>query len=203
MRQTLLLATSNPGKADEFRRLLGDLVTMLSLVDVNVTMPDETGSTFQENAELKAVSAASQSGMMTLADDSGLVVDAMDGAPGIRSARFAGLHASDAENRTKLLGQLQHVPAVARGAHFVCALSLATPDGDVCTEMGVLRGAISETERGASGFGYDRLFELPDGQTLAELSGTRKNAVSHRAQAMHKMLPHIERVLRTSETDRS
>lgn len=199
MRRTLLLATSNPGKVAEFQSLLGKDARILSLVDVNVTMPDETGETFQENAELKATSVATQSGMITLSDDSGLVVDALQGQPGVRSARFAGLHATDAENRTKLLREMRHVAVADRSARFVCAVSLATPDGTVYTELGVLEGTIGVRERGTSGFGYDRLFELPDGRTLAELSLAQKNAISHRAQAIGMMMPCLERVLRDDD----
>lgn len=199
MRRTLLLATSNPGKSTELQSLLGKDVRILSLVDVDITMPDETGETFQDNAEAKATWAATQSGMIALADDSGLVVDALHGNPGVRSARFAGPRATDAENRAKLLGEMEHVPTSDRSARFVCAVSLATPDGTVCTEMGVLEGTIGAQELGTSGFGYDRLFELPDGRTLAELSVAGKNAISHRAQAMHKMLPIIERMLRNAD----
>lgn len=199
MRRTLLLATSNPGKAAEFQRLLGKGVRILSLRDVDVTMPAETGVTFQENAELKATSAAAQSGMLTLSDDSGLEVDALHGNPGVLSARFAGLHATDAENRAKLLREMEHVRASDRSARFVCAVSLATPDGKVCTKLGVLEGTIGERERGTSGFGYDSLFEIPGGQTLAELSSADKNAISHRGQAIQKMRSCIERKLRNAD----
>ena len=199
MRRTLLLATSNPGKAAEFQRLLGKGVRILSLRDVDVTMPDETGVTFQENAELKATSAAAQSGMLTLSDDSGLEVDALHGNPGVLSARFAGLHATDAENRAKLLREMEQVRASDRSARFVCAVSLATPDGKVCTKLGVLEGTIGERERGTSGFGYDFLFEVPGGQTLAELSSADKNAISHRGQAIQKMRSCIERKLRNAD----
>lgn len=195
MLRTLLLATSNPGKAAEFQRLLGKGVRFLSLNEVNVDMPDETGETFQENAELKATSVATQSGMITLADDSGLAVDALQGKPGVRSARFAGLHASDAKNRTTLLTQMESVPPPDRSARFVCALSLASPDGKVCTRLGLLEGTITDRERGAFGFGYDSVFETSDGRTLAELPAATKNAISHRAKAVDEILPCIERML--------
>lgn len=199
MRRTLLLATSNSGKSAEFQSLIGNGVRILSLIDVDVTMPEETGETFRDNAEAKATSAAMQSGMFALADDSGLMVDALHGNPGVRSARFAGPHATDAENRAKLLREMEKVPAADRSARFVCAVALATPNGTVCTEMGVLEGTIGTRERGTSGFGYDRLFELSDGRTLAELSVAAKNALSHRAQAMHKMRPIIERMVRNAD----
>ncbi|MDQ3540176.1 MAG: RdgB/HAM1 family non-canonical purine NTP pyrophosphatase [Chloroflexota bacterium] len=195
MQRTLLLATSNPGKAAEFQRLLGKAVRFLSLDEVNVDMPDETGETFQENAELKATSVATQSGMITVADDSGLAVDALQGKPGVRSARFAGLHASDAENRTMLLAQMESVAPPDRSARFVCALSLASPDGKVCTRLGLLEGTIADRERGTFGFGYDSVFETSDGRTLAELPAATKNAMSHRGKAVDEILPCIERML--------
>lgn len=195
MRRPLLLATANPGKAAEFQRLLGKDVRLVSLKDVDVDMPEETGKTFQENAELKAIRVATQSGMITLADDSGLSVAALGGKPGVRTARFAGLHATDAENRAKLLKELNGIPWVDRSARFVCAVSVATPDGKVCTRLGVLEGKIADRERGTLGFGYDRVFEASHGQTLAELSATMKNAISHRSKAIRDIQPCIEHVL--------
>ncbi len=193
--KTLLLATSSKGKAGEFRTLLGDEIRVLSLADVSVQMPEETGESFREIAEVKALSAASQSGLTALGDDSGLEVDALDGRPGVRSARFAGPDATDAENRSKLLDELRNSGRTDRTARFVCALSVATPDGEVWTELGVLEGTIAEHERGASGFGYDRLFVTGSGRTLSELSVAEKNAISHRGEAMRRALPRIRRLL--------
>lgn len=190
-----MLATSNTGKVAEFRSLLGEDVRVLSLVDIAVEMPEETGTTFQENSELKAVSAAVQSGLITLADDSGLEVDALDGKPGVWSARFASLHATDAENRSKLLKELEGIPPTNRSARFVCALSVANPEGSVWTELGVLEGTIIDRERGESGFGYDSLFETADGRTLAEVSSSEKNAISHRGMAVRRALPRITHML--------
>ncbi len=199
--KTLLLATSNKGKAAEFRTLLGDEIRVLSLAGVSVQMPEETGESFREIAEVKALSAAAQSGLTVLADDSGLVVDAIGGRPGVRSARFAGPDATDAENRSKLLSELKSSGRTDRTARFVCALSVATPDGDVWTELGVLEGKIGDHERGASGFGYDRLFVTASGRTLAELSPAEKNAISHRGEAMRRALPRIRRLIAgTDET---
>lgn len=195
LRQTILLATSNAGKATELRSLLKDSITVLSLLAVEVEMPDETGETHQENAALKATSVARQSGLTTLGDDSGLAVDALGGLPGVRSARYAGINASDAENRNKLLSALQGVADRDRGARFVCALSLATPAGEICSSQGVLEGRIADRERGTSGFGYDRLFEIAGGVTLGELPSARKNALSHRARALQRILPCIDRVM--------
>lgn len=199
MRPALLIATSNPGKASEFRTLLSEDTPVLSLLDidinVDVVMPEEIEETFQGNAELKAVSVAAQTGMITLADDSGLVVDALDGQPGVRSARYAGVNAGDAENRRKLLDALKDVPPSDRGAHFVCTVAVATPSGNVWTETGILDGMIVDHARGESGFGYDRLFETADGRTLAELSPTEKHAISHRGEAIRRALPRIEIML--------
>lgn len=197
VRRSIVLATANPGKAAELRILLKDSVAVLSLLEVEVEMPEETGVTHRENAELKAMAVAMQSGMTTLADDSGLAVDALGGLPGVRSARYAGLQASDAENREKLLAELRGVSAENRTARFVCALSLATPHGPVCSSNGVLEGRIADRDRGASGFGYDRIFEIDGGRTLAELPSADKNALSHRAQALRAILPCIDRMLRT------
>lgn len=201
MRRTILLATSNLGKAVEFQDLLGEHVCLLSLNDVDVDMPEETGETFEENAELKATSVARQSGMVALADDSGLTVDALHGKPGVHSARFAGPRASDTENRIRLLTDMAGTSLSDRGARFVCALCLATPDGQVWTRVGVLEGMIADRERGTFGFGYDSLFETSDGRTLAELSADRKNAISHRAKAILAILPSIE--LLPENADRS
>lgn len=191
MGHTLLLATSNPGKVAELRALLGDAISVLSLHDVDVQMPEETGDTFQANAELKAVSAAAQSGMITLADDSGLEVDALGGRPGVRSARFAGAGASDEQNRVKLRSALRQFPSASPKARFVCAISVALPDGGVWTEIGTLEGRITAKERGDFGFGYDPMFELPDGRTLAELPPDQKNGISHRSRAMSKAAPRL------------
>lgn len=195
VRRTLLIATSNPGKAKEFGELVKGDIRILSLADVSIAMPEETGKTFQENAELKAVSAAKQTGLVALADDSGLEVDALDGAPGVYSARYSGLHGTDAENRHKLLGSLEGVPPEDRTARFICAVAVATPEGEVWTEIGVLEGVITDQERGESGFGYDRLFQIADGRTLGELPAFEKNAISHRGRAIRQALPRLTRML--------
>jgi len=191
MCRALLLATTNPGKIAELQALLGDRITVVSLRDVAVRMPDETGDTFQENAELKAVSAAAQSGLITLADDSGLEVDALEGRPGVRSARFAGADASDSENRARLHQELRAIGSTSLRARFVCAVSVAAPDQEVWTEFGTLDGRITHQERGQFGFGYDRMFELPGGRTLAELPPDEKNRISHRGMAMSKAVPRL------------
>lgn len=199
MCRTLLLATSNPGKISEFRDLLGGDIKIVSIQDVDFRMPEETGETFQANAELKAISAAAQSGLIALADDSGLEVDALEGRPGVRSARFAGLDASDEENRAKLHEALQAIRPASLTARFVCAVSVAVPDGGVWTEFGTVEGRITHEERGRFGFGYDRMFELPDGRTLAELPPDQKNRMSHRGRAMTKAVPRLLDMLNVTD----
>lgn len=196
-KSSLVLATRNEGKLAEFRELLSSDVVIHSLIDVDLDSPEETGSTFSENAVLKAVHAASATGSVAVADDSGIVVDALNGAPGIRSARFAGPDASDADNRALLLGQLHGVPAHKRQARFICAIAVAHPDGDVRTFDGSLEGRVTEGERGANGFGYDSIFEVDSEATLAEVSSDLKNSISHRAVALKKALPYIHDVLST------
>ncbi|HEV2066107.1 MAG TPA: RdgB/HAM1 family non-canonical purine NTP pyrophosphatase [Thermomicrobiales bacterium] len=199
MCRTLLLATSNPGKIGELRVLLGGDIRVVSLKDVDVRMPVETGETFRANAELKAVSAAAQSGLIALADDSGLEVDALEGRPGVRSARFAGVNASDEENRARLHDALQAIQPTSSKARFVCAVSVAVPDGSVWTEFGTLEGQITHEERGRFGFGYDRMFELPDGRTLAEVPPDQKNRISHRGRAMSKAVPRLLGMLNVTD----
>lgn len=187
----LLIATNNPGKLREFRALIPVHIASVSLADVNVEMPSEHGSSFREIANRKALFAARESGLVTLADDSGLEVDALAGAPGVRSARYAGEPADDALNRTRLLSTLTGLPLSERGARFVCALTIASSNGLIWTSEGSLRGTIFDRERGTRGFGYDSLFLLPDGRMLAELLDEEKNAMSHRAMAMANILPRL------------
>ena len=191
----LLVATSNLGKIREIRALLPSNIALLSLEDVGLVPPEETGATLRENADLKALCAARASGMLAIADDSGLEVEALAGEPGVRSARFAGEPSDDARNRKALLTALSGIPKKRRDARFVCAVTLATPDGIVGTSQGVVKGTILDHERGSSGFGYDALFLLPIGRTIAELLDEEKNAVSHRSEAIRKILPQLERAL--------
>jgi XTP/dITP diphosphohydrolase len=188
---TVLVATSNPGKLREFGALVPVNIQVLGLDDVDVRLPPEAGESFLEIAKLKALTAAQQSGLLTLADDSGLEVEHLHGAPGIRSARFAGEPPDAAANRRVLLDVMRHVPANGRAARFVCAVSLASPSGILATGVGEWRGAILDQERGEGGFGYDSLFQLPDGRTVAELLDEEKNAMSHRAKAIHAILPSL------------
>lgn len=192
---TLLLATSNPGKRTEFARLLPPTVRLLTLQDVQVTLPPEEGDSFEAIARTKALVAAGATGLPALADDSGLEVDALGGAPGVRSARFAGEPASDAANRAKLLRCLRDVPADRRTARFRCAVALAEPGRVVATAEGDCDGAVAFAERGTHGFGYDAIFLLPDGRTLAEVQPEEKNRISHRARAFAAILPALEAFL--------
>jgi XTP/dITP diphosphohydrolase len=184
--QSLLIATTNQGKLREYQAILADLpLKLYSLRDLAIDDDvEETGTTFAENALLKAHYYAQRSEMLAWADDSGLEVAALGGAPGVYSARFAGHGASDAERNGLLLEKLADVPFHARLARFVCVVALARPDGSAETVEGILPGVIEFAPRGNNGFGYDPLFYLVDENcTLAELPSERKNAISHRARA--------------------
>jgi XTP/dITP diphosphohydrolase len=198
---TVLIATSNPGKLREFRRLLPDDVVLLDLRDVGVMLPEERGASFREIAEQKALIAAQQSGLLALADDSGLEVDALAGAPGVRSARYAGEPADAARNRQALLAAMAGIPSSERTARFVCAVTIASPAGVIRTREGELRGSILEYERGTRGFGYDSLFLLPSGRTVAELLDEEKSAVSHRGKAVRAILPALFEALEVQHSD--
>lgn len=201
MKRQLLVASSNPGKVHEIRALLPADITIVGLEDVGLASPEETGATFRDNANLKALTAATASGMLTLADDSGLEVAALNGEPGVRSARYAGEPPDDSRNRKALLAALSGVPREGRDARFVCAVTIASPDGVVGTSEGVVNGTILDHERGSRGFGYDALFLLPNGRTVAELLDEEKNAMSHRSVAIRKILPRLERALAKSCSD--
>lgn len=183
--KTLVLATRNQGKLAEFRALVADLgLEVISLLDLpQVGEIEETGTTFQENALIKARQVLAITGELVVADDSGLEVDYLDGAPGVYSARFAGAGHNDLANLNKLLELLDGVPPEKRTARFRCALAIAGP-GEEEVVQGVAEGRILEAPRGTSGFGYDPVFLIPElGKTMAELSGAEKNAVSHRGRA--------------------
>ena len=199
----LLVGTQNPGKQREYQDLLADLpVRWAGPADVGLATldPDESGATFEENARLKALAYAQAANLPALADDSGLVVDALDGAPGVFSARYAGPDASDEDRYLKLLRALDGVPDPARTARFVCVTALALPDGALYTARGTLEGRIGREPRGEHGFGYDPVFVLPDGRHLAELSGAEKHAISHRGQALQAFKATLFDVLRQYET---
>jgi XTP/dITP diphosphohydrolase len=200
----ILLATQNKGKAVEFRDLLADQdIEVCSLLDFPEWEDvEETGQTFAENALLKAREAMKKTGLLTLADDSGLEVEALNGAPGIYSARFAGEQGNAAKNIDKLLWLLEDVPEERRGARFRCSLAIVTPDGQEYLVEGTVEGRILRRRQGESGFGYDPVFFLPDlGRTMAELSAAQKNEISHRAQAFRKAVP-ILRELKSREEEK-
>ena len=184
--RTLLLATTNQHKLEEYRTIFSDLpFKIVSLSDVHLDLDvEETGTTFAENAELKALAYARASGMLTLADDSGLEIDALGGAPGIYSARFAGKETSYEERFRLLLEQLKGLTREQRTARFRCAIALAEPSGYHQTVEGTLEGQIADTPRGQYGFGYDPIFFIPElGKTSAELTPEHKNRISHRGRA--------------------
>ena len=195
---TIVLATANPGKIREFHHLLalaGLPLRVLGLPDVGLTAPPETGTTFAENAILKARHAAERSGFPALADDSGLAVDGLGGAPGVYSARYAGEQADDEANRRLLIDNLAAVPVADRTARFVCAIALARPDGAIEVVEATCEGLVLTEPRGSNGFGYDPLFLLPErGATMAELSLAEKGTVSHRARALDRALPLLRRL---------
>jgi len=182
----LLLATNNQAKVREYARLLkGIPYRIVSLKDIDISeQVEETGASFEENAVLKAERYAQLSGLITMADDSGLEVDALNGEPGVRSARYAGEDASDAERIDFLLNKLAGIPWDKRNAQFRCVIAIARPDGKVQTCQGQCRGVLTFAPLGDKGFGYDPIFYLPElHRTMAELPMSRKNAVSHRGKA--------------------
>ena len=190
----LLVATSNRGKAKEFRDLLPPDFEIVTLTDLGLPSPEEDGETFAENARLKANAAAISSGMITVADDSGLVVDAIGGQPGLYSARFAGPDGDDAANRRKLLNLLADTPDSERTARFVAVVVVASPNGVVAEATGMVEGHVGREERGEHGFGYDPIFVLPDARTMAELDPIEKNEKSHRALASKQLIPMLVRL---------
>jgi XTP/dITP diphosphohydrolase len=188
---SIVVATRNLGKLDEIRQILGPHVPLTSLQD----FPDipeivEDGDTYEANACKKAVSVARATGRAAIADDSGLEVDALGGAPGVRSARFAGEQATDDDNNAKLLGLLEGKKK--RTARFRCVIAVATPEGTVRTVQGDSAGLILEAPRGSRGFGYDPLFLVPEkNQTFAELPPEEKHLISHRGRALRAARPLI------------
>jgi len=196
-RQRLLVATRSDHKLRELRQLLSLAnAELLTLDDVGVEgEPVEDGATFEENAAIKARAGLAASGLPTLADDSGLEVDALSGGPGVRTRRYAGEEATDEQNNTKLLAALDGLPPEERGAHYVCSLVLAMPGEPLITVRGECFGRIATGPRGTGGFGYDPIFEPdgepPGGRTFGQWSADDKNRVSHRARAAQAMTPHL------------
>jgi XTP/dITP diphosphohydrolase len=186
----LVVATGNAGKLREIRSLLGPTGWQaLSLAEAGIDHAEvvETGRSYLENAVAKAVAVARVSGLPALADDSGIEVDALDGRPGVTSARYGGPLLTDAERSARLLRQLEGVPSARRGARFRAVVVLALPGGERHVREGILEGRIATSPRGQNGFGYDPVFELPDGRTVAEL-GDEKQQISHRSRALRAMM---------------
>lgn len=193
----VLLATRNADKLAELRRLLADgPVEVIGLADVpEFPEAPETGATFAENALAKARDAAAATGLPSVADDSGLTVEALNGMPGVLSARWCGRHGDDRANLELVLGQLADVPDERRGAAFVCAAALVMPDGTETVVRGEWPGTIVREPRGTNGFGYDPIF-VPEGstRTSAELAPAEKDAQSHRGRALRALLPYLRKL---------
>ena len=201
----LLIATHNLGKVREYRELLVGLPVETTYLDAaGITLEvEETGASFAENALLKATTYAAASGLLTWADDSGLEVDALDGAPGVYSARYAGHAASDADRYRKLLNRLAGVPWDRRTARFRCVVAIAAPHGAVSMAEGVCEGIIAFGPAGEHGFGYDQVFFIPEFNcTMAQMDPATKNRISHRARAMQAALPIIQRLFK-GDADRA
>ncbi|MHC4440454.1 MAG: XTP/dITP diphosphatase [Planctomycetota bacterium] len=205
-KKKILVATGNPGKIVEIRAMLEADVQWLGLSDLPpMTEIEEDGTTFTENAIKKALGYAQATGLCTLADDSGLVVDALGGAPGVNSARFSGEKPKDADrtlidhrNIAKTLELLKGVPEEKRTARFVCRLCLASPERVLIETEGTLEGLITDREIGQNGFGYDPIFFVPHlNKTVAQLTGEEKNAISHRGNAIRKLKPLLDELLIT------
>ncbi len=206
MSRRVVLATRNAGKVEELRRIVADAGLDVELVgaDAFASLPDvaETGTTFAANALLKARAVAAYTGLPAIADDSGLCVDALNGMPGILSARWAGRHGADDENLDLLLAQLDEVPDERRGAHFFCAAAVAMPPGrhgepgEARVVEGQVDGSLLRARRGTGGFGYDPIF-LPYGsaRTTAEMPAAEKDAISHRGQAFRGLVPVLAELL--------
>lgn len=192
----LLVATHNQGKVVELQNMLAEAgIQCISLRDLGVSYDvEETGTTFAENAVLKATEYANYTGMLTLADDSGLEVDALDGAPGVYTARYGGKEISQPERNQLLLDNLVTIPTAARTARFRCVVALTAANGElIATADGTLEGAIALEPAGDGGFGYDPVFLLPErGITLAQLTKDDKSLISHRGRAFRQIVPLIE-----------
>jgi len=198
---TILIATTNEGKLREARAILDGLPVQITTLADHPSFPEpiEDAPTFEGNAELKALHYAKLGGCLTLADDSGLEVDALGGEPGVRSARYAGPGCDDAANNEKLVQQLGGIQPEQRTARFRCAVALASPDEVLATASGAVEGRIVDMPRGSNGFGYDPHFFVPEfDMTTAEMSPEQKNRISHRGQAFRGIRPAIELLLAPS-----
>jgi XTP/dITP diphosphohydrolase len=195
----LLIATQNDGKINEIRALLKDIPILLLSLSSFPDLPDvlEDGETFRENALKKARIIALSSGIVTLADDSGLCIDALDGRPGVLSARYGGEGATDAEKCARILNEMEHVAEPLRTARFVCIIALVTPQGEEDVFEGMCEGKITRELRGTAGFGYDPIFYYPDyGCTFAEMDSETKNSVSHRGRALSGFRNYLKELSR-------
>ncbi len=204
MEREILVASSNPGKVGELRAMLGGGIRWVGLADFpEIGEIEEDGETFAENARKKATGYAKASGLWTIADDSGLVVDALGGQPGVKSARFSGAKDAyrtliDHKNIAKVLELLEGVPREKKRARFVCCLCLASPEDVLAEVEGRLEGLIGEEEVGENGFGYDPIFFVPElNKTVAQLTREEKNAISHRGNAIRKLKPLLDELLRS------
>jgi len=198
MKQKLLVATRNSGKVSEFADMFADLqLQWIGLADLGLDLEvAETGETFRENAIIKATEYAAASGLLTLADDSGLEVDALDGRPGVHTARYGGAGLTPVQRYELLLEDMKGVPMADRSARFRCAIALSSGQGILGTAGGVCEGKIAERPAGFGGFGYDPVFYLPDqGQTMAELPAAEKHLISHRGKAIAEIAPLLRLVL--------
>ena len=201
MSKKLVIATRNAGKIIEFRRILDAISSgAIDLIGID-QFPDlidveETGTTFEENALLKARYTAKMTGLPSISDDSGLCIDALGGAPGIFSARWAGKHGDDKVNLEKVLDELKDVPDSQRGAHFICVAALVMPDGREQLAQGRFEGKILRAPVGNQGFGYDPIF-APLGMSIssAEMSAQEKDAISHRGKSLRAIAPHVIEIL--------
>ena len=203
MSQKLLLATRNQGKIVEFERILDAIAPgEIELVGLNqfpdLHDVDETGKTFEENALLKAREMSEATGLPAIADDSGLCVNALNGDPGIYSARWSGVHGDDRANLEKVLDQLKDVPDNERGAYFICVAALYLPNGASHCEEGRFYGTILHSPIGENGFGYDPIFQ-PEGLAIssAQMSAEEKDAMSHRGKALRAIAPHVMKALKS------
>jgi len=185
---TFVLATANAHKTLEIAKILEPLGVVLLPRPPEVPDVDETGETLEDNALLKARALVDATGLAAIADDTGLFVDALSGAPGVHSARYAGADATDEKNVVKLLDALASVPDEHRTARFRTVAAVARPDGSVTVVEGVLEGRIIHSPRGFGGFGYDPIFDIGDGRTLSELSANEKNEISHRGRAFRELV---------------
>lgn len=193
----ILIATHNVKKRDELQRILSPLgIEVVTDSDIGCTLRDvdENGSSFEENALIKAFAGCEDSGLPCIADDSGLVVDALNGAPGIYSARYSGVHGADEANNDKLLKELKDVPEDKRTARFVCSVCCVFPDGRKITVNGACEGTIFRERHGNGGFGYDPLFNC-GGRPFGEITGEEKDMISHRGKALRLLADELKKII--------